>query len=140
MTRKRSTPDKNPFRRKRDDHATETGEDYVELVASLIEEKGEARTVDLAARLGVTAVTVCRTIHRLEKAGLVQSAPYRSIFLTEKGRKVAEFSRERHGVVESFLNALGVPAEVASQDSEGIEHHISLETLACMRKFLKENP
>jgi DtxR family manganese transport transcriptional regulator len=138
MTRKRTSPEKNPFRRKRDDHAAETGEDYVELVATLIQEKGEARTVDLAARLGVTAVTVSRTVKRLEKAGLVRSAPYRSIFLTEQGQKVAEFSRERHDVVESFLNALGVPAELASQDSEGIEHHISEETLTCMRKFLKE--
>ena len=137
MMRKKTPEKKNPYRRIRNDHAAEIGEDYVELVASLIKEKGEARTVDLAERLGVTAVTVSRTVQRLEKAGLIRSAPYRSIFLTDQGKRVAEFSKERHELVRSFLVAVGVSEETAQQDSEGIEHHISEETLTCMREFLK---
>lgn len=132
-----SSKEKNPFLRKRTDHATETGEDYVELVAELIAEKGEARTVDLAKRLGVTSVTVSKTIQRLERDGLVKTEPYRSIFLTDKGRAVAEEVRERHETLRSFLISMGVPAEIAEADSEGMEHHISEETLRCMKRFME---
>lgn len=128
----------NPFLRKRIDHATETSEDYVELVADLTTEKGEARVVDIADRLGVTSVTVSKTISRLEEAGLVKSEPYRSIFLTEEGKRLAETVKARHETVLAFLLALGVPQEIAEGDTEGMEHHISEETLKCMKKFLAE--
>ena len=62
--------------------------------------------------------------------------PYRSIFLTDTGKKLAASSRERHTLVHSFLVALGVPEDVAEEDVEGIEHHVSEETLAAMRTFL----
>jgi DtxR family manganese transport transcriptional regulator len=125
------------FSRKRKDHAQETGEDYVELVADLIEEKGEARVVDIAGRLGVTSVTVTKTIGRLEEAGLVRTEPYRSIFLTDKGRKLAASTKERHEIVKAFLLAIGVSPETAAADSEGMEHHISAETLGRMRDYIK---
>jgi DtxR family manganese transport transcriptional regulator len=128
----------NPYSRTRKDHSRETGEDYVELVADLIEEKGEARTVDLAGRLGVTSVTVSKTVGRLEEAGLVKTEPYRSIFLTEKGRQLAEAARRRHETVRSFLVAIGVRPQTAEEDSEGMEHHISEETLGRMQAFLND--
>ena len=62
--------------------------------------------------------------------------PYRSIFLTDSGRAIAQASRERHELVHSFLIAVGVPAEVAETDAEGIEHHVSTETLDAMKRFL----
>jgi DtxR family manganese transport transcriptional regulator len=126
----------NPFLRKRSDHATETSEDYVELVADLTSKKGEARVVDIADRLGVTSVTVSKTISRLEDAGLVKSEPYRSIFLTDEGKRLAETVKARHETVLAFLLALGVPQEIAEGDTEGMEHHISEETLECMRRFI----
>jgi DtxR family manganese transport transcriptional regulator len=126
------------FRRVRDAHQTELAEDYVELVADLIEETGEARIVDLAERLGVTKATVNNAIQRLQRDGLVTSQPYRSIFLTEKGRALAIASRERHQVVRDMLLALGVDAETAEADAEGIEHHVSEPTLAAFRKFLRK--
>lgn len=124
------------FQRVRDAHQTEMAEDYVELIADLIEEKGEARLVDLADRLGVTRATVNNTIQRLQRRGLVTSQPYRAIFLTEKGRKLAASSRERHQIVKDALIALGVDAATADADAEGIEHHVSEATLAALRKFL----
>lgn len=127
------------FRRVRDAHQTEVAEDYVELVADLIEETGEARVVDLSERLGVTKATVNNTIQRLQRDGLVTSQPYRSIFLTEKGRALAETSRERHHTVRDFLLALGVDADTAEADSEGIEHHVSEPTLEAFRKFLRKS-
>lgn len=124
------------FGRVRDAHQREQAEDYVELIADLIDGLGEARVVDLAGRLGVTNATVNNTIHRLQRDGLVTSKPYRSIFLTEEGRKLAESARERHRIVRAFLVALGVDAESAEADAEGIEHHVSDATLDAFRRYL----
>jgi DtxR family manganese transport transcriptional regulator len=127
----------NRFQRTREDHSLETAEDYVELIARLIEEKGAARGVDLAERLGVSPVTVGKTIKRLVREGFVKAEPYRNVFLTDKGRRLAESSRERHAIVLDFLVALGVPEKSAEADAEGIEHHVSKHTLDAMRRYLK---
>jgi DtxR family manganese transport transcriptional regulator len=124
------------FKRVRDAHQTEMAEDYVELIADLIERKGEARLVDLAECLGVSKPTVNGAIQRLQRDGLVSSERYRSIFLTEKGRGLAQCSRERHRVVRELLIALGVDAETADADAEGIEHHVSEATLEAFRRHL----
>lgn len=131
-----TNPSADRFHRTREDHSRENAEDYVELIEALIEETGEARAVDLAERLGVSHVTVSKTIQRLQREGYVTTQPYRSIFLTDKGRQVAVDSRARHELVLKFLRKLGVPEAVAETDSEGIEHHVSEETLDAMRRFL----
>lgn len=120
----------------REQHALETAEDYVELVAKLIEENGEARAIDIARVFGVSHVTVGKIIRRLQKLGLVSAEPYRSIFLTKAGHKLAEESKQRHEMVLKFLLALGVPQNIAETDSEGIEHHVSKETLKAFSNFL----
>ena len=124
------------FRRSRHDHAGETAQDYVEAIADLKTAGGEARVVDLARRLGVTHVTVNRTLSRLQRAGYVNTQPYRAIFLTDAGRKLAEESKRRHETVVAFLRALGVPQKAAEMDAEGIEHHVSPETLAAFERRL----
>lgn len=111
-------------------------EDYVELIADLLDAHGEVRQVDLAARMGVAQPTVARMLKRLEDEGLVERRPYRGTFLTAAGRALAETARERHTVVEAFLLSLGVDAATARQDAEGIEHHVSPETLAAFRRAL----
>lgn len=123
-------------RHTRDEHAQETAQDYVELIADLIAESGEARITDLAGRLGITHVTVGRTIQRLQRAGLVTTQPYRSVFLTDAGVTLAKKSRERHQMIVAFLEAIGVPTTIAERDAEGIEHHVSPETLAAIRRML----
>lgn len=120
----------------RDAHQRELAEDYVELIADLIERKGEARVVDLAGCLGVTNATVNNAIQRLRRGGLVTSKPYRSIFLTEQGQELAKTTRERHRVVREFLIALGVDPKTADTDAEGIEHHVSDATLHAFRSYL----
>lgn len=124
--------------RTREEHAQETAQDYVELIAELIEGSGAARVTEMARRLGVTHVTVNRTIQRLIRGGLVTAEPYRSIFLTDAGKKLSEESRRRHRIVSDFLESLGVPADVAHVDAEGMEHHVSEETLRAFTKHLKE--
>jgi DtxR family manganese transport transcriptional regulator len=121
----------------RREHANEIAEDYVEAIADLVAEMGEARVVDLASRLGVTHVTVNRTIARLQKAGWVTSRPYRAISLTDQGRTLAAACRRRHETVLAFLISLGVPEEIAAMDAEGIEHHVSPKTLAAFKASLR---
>jgi len=126
------------FSEVRDAHTRELTEDYVELIADLIDGRGEARAADLAKRFGVTAATVNNTIKRLERDGFVTSPPYRSIFLTEAGRDLAEKCRARHELVRDFLTALGVDRKIADRDAEGIEHHVSAETLEAFRRFVED--
>jgi DtxR family transcriptional regulator, manganese transport regulator len=124
-----------PFRCTREAHHTEIAEDYVELIAELIDTSGEARGADIARRLGVTQATVANTVARLQRSGLVTFAPYRSIFLTEEGRALAERCRRRHEVVLAFLRSIGVSEEEARRDAEGIEHHVGNETLAAFERL-----
>ena len=125
------------FERIRRAHQSEIAEDYVEMISDLIGETGEARAVDLASRFGVTSPTVNATIQRLQREGLVESRPYRSIFLTQAGKKLAETSRAKHQIVRDFLIAIGVNDDVAEQDAEGVEHHVSEQTLSKFEEYLK---
>ena len=124
------------LKRIRADHSAELAEDYVEMIADLIDERGEARCTDIAMRLGVANATVVKTLKRLQTMGLVTQEPYRAIFLTTDGWKMAEDGKRKHAIVEKFLLALGVSYDTARIDSEGIEHHVSIETLRAMAKFL----
>ena len=97
------------FAQVRNARNTETAEDYTEMIADLIRETGEARAVDLAKHFGVTGPTVNSIIRRLVREGLVESRPYRSIFLTEKGKLLADYCKKRHEIVYNFLIKIGVP-------------------------------
>lgn len=99
---------------------------------------GEARVVDLAAQLGVSHATVIQTVKRLQRDGLVTSEPYRSIFLTDIGRGMAKEAKHRHEVTVALLKKLGVGDETAEADAEGMEHHVSMETLKAFKHFLGE--
>jgi len=123
------------LRSTREAHSRETVEDYVEAIADLVAATGEARVTDLARELGVSHVTVNRTIARMQRDGFVSSLPYRAIFLTETGKQLAAESKARHQTVEAFLKAIGVPEAIAQKDAEGIEHHVSRETLAAFAQL-----
>ena len=138
MPRKAIDESAAKFDRIRRAHQSEVAEDYVEMIADLIAETGEARTVDLAARFGVTSPTVNAIIQRLYREDLVETRPYRSIFLTDAGQALAEEARDRHRIVRDFLVAIGVPQTVAEEDAEGIEHHVSAETLAVFAKITNQ--
>ncbi len=139
MPRKAIAESAAKFDRIRRAHQSEVAEDYVEMIADLIAETGEARTVDLAARFGVTSPTVNAIIQRLYREDLVETRPYRSIFLTEAGQALAEEARDRHRIVRDFLVAIGVSETVAEEDAEGIEHHVSAETLAVFAKITNQD-
>ena len=127
------------FNQVREAHKTEATEDYVELIDDLIRVHGEARLVDVASRMGVTQPTASKTLARLQRDGFINSEPYRSIFLTPEGKSLADESRLRHEVVFNFLLAIGVDRDAAIRDSEGMEHHVSEETLKVFKKIIREN-
>ena len=123
------------FEAVREARRSETAEDYVELIDDLIKATGEARVVDVAARMGVSHATVNRILARLVKEGLVNTQPYRSIFLTDAGSGLAQESRERHRIVVEFLCALGIDETTAQRDAEGIEHYVSTETIEAFQNW-----
>lgn len=123
------------FKRTRTAHAQETAEDYVEAIADLIARRGEARVRDLSKMMGVSHVTVSRIIARIAAEGLVDTSPYRPIALTHAGRRLAARAQRRHEIVVGFLLALGVPLRQAAIDAEGIEHHVSAETIRAMERL-----
>jgi DtxR family manganese transport transcriptional regulator len=126
------------FARQREADRTATAEDYVELIADLLREEGEARAVDLARRMGISQATVTATIGRLQRDGLVETKPYRGLFLTSEGERLAATAKARHDLVVRFLLALGLDHETAEADAEGVEHHVSEEALKAFERFLAE--
>ncbi len=124
--------------RTRSDHASEVAEDYVEAIADAIAAQGICRAMDLVAHFDVTHATVNNTISRLQRDGLVVTEPYQPISLTAKGKRMAAKARQRHEVVKAFLRWIGVSESTATVDSEGIEHHVSDETLQAMKRVMAD--
>ena len=127
---------KKHFERIRSDHRTEITEDYLEAIAAFIAESGRCRGGDLATHFSVSHATVTQTLNRLKDAELVESEPYGPISLTRSGRRIAKKAKERHELVLAFLLKIGVSEKVAIVDAEGIEHHVSDQTLSCFKNFL----
>lgn len=131
--------DPSRFEKVRNDHRTETAEDYIEAIADIVHARGECRVRDLAELMGVSHVTVSRTVSRLEEAKLVDRRPYHPIRLTAAGEQMAAESRRRHHVVHAFLRAIGVPESDARRDAEGIEHHVGESTLQAMQRIIDQH-
>ncbi|MBS4163398.1 Transcriptional regulator MntR [Candidatus Protochlamydia amoebophila] len=125
------------FAATREHHIAETAEDYVEMILDIISLKGEARICDIAKQMGVSHVTVIRTVKRLEKKGYLITKQHQPIMLTDKGANLASFSKKRHLFLLEYLMALGVPESIAEIDVEGIEHHISQVTIEAFQKHLE---
>ncbi len=126
----------NQHLRTRRDHASETAEDYVEAIASIEANGTECRLKDLSAHFGVSHVTASKILARLSREGLVETKPYSPVRLSEQGFAMAKAARQRHQLVLDFLIALGVTPDTAQIDAEGLEHHVSDETIRCIKKFL----
>ena len=128
---------KSQYSNIRNQNKNEILEDYVEAIQEISEIKGDVKNADLAIHFGVSQATINKNLKRLITSKLATSEPYRSIFLTNEGKKLAAISKEKHNIVYQFLIKLGVSKKVAQYDSEGIEQHVSDETLKLMKNFLK---
>lgn len=122
--------------RVRRQHSDELAEDYVEAIDGLLGGGGPARVTDLQGIFGVSHVSVIRALQRLEERGLVERNAEDGLQLTRSGKAMAVKAAARHALVVRFLVALGVSPEQADADAEGMEHHLSGETLAALERFV----
>ena len=122
---------------------SQSAEDYLERIHELIEEKGYARVVDIASSLKVKQASVTSMVQKLGELGYLKYEKYRGLILTEKGREVARKIRRRHQTLSRFFSLFGLDAETQREDIEGIEHHLSHETvevLADLARFFESDP
>lgn len=129
-------PGLNRYRRTRLDHSSETATDYVKAIWIIRKHRIECRLIDLARYFHVSHVTVNRILARLEREFLVTTVRYGPVSLTQEGELLAKESLAKHQIVLSFLVAIGVQPETAEADAEGIEHHVSRQTLECMQRSI----
>lgn len=115
---------------------TPTMEDYIELIYKIIEEKSYARVSDIAERLNVLPSSVTKMVQKLDQDGYLIYERYRGLSLTEKGKQTGQQLLQRHQLLEDFLTLIGVDEENIYQDVEGIEHHISWQTLECIDELM----
>ena len=124
-------------------NASVSNEDYLERIYELIQLKGYARPVEIARELGVSQPSVTSMIQKLAAAGLLNYEKYRGLTLTEAGQRIAECIQERHLILTRFLSLLQIPQEAQMSDIEGMEHHLSDETvraLAALSDYLETRP
>ncbi|MBE7498138.1 MAG: transcriptional regulator MntR [Verrucomicrobiaceae bacterium] len=113
-------------------------EDYLEQIHNLITLKGYARVVDIAANLKISQASVTNMIQRMDADGLVVYERYRGVVLTETGRQVGEEIARRHEVLTRLLAGFGLDPATVHQDVEGMEHHISRQTLEVLTLLMEE--
>lgn len=122
---------------------SQSAEDYLERIHELIEAKGSAHVADIAQSLKVGQPSVTSMVQKLADEGYLRYEKYRSITLTDAGRAVALRIRDRHIVLANFFTLFGLDDETQARDIEGIEHHLSpdtLQTLADLTDFFQQNP
>ena len=112
-------------------------EDFLEIIVELEDMHGEARVSDIASNLAISRPTVVRMLGKMAKEGWIEKNPYRPVKLCPKGRQHAEWMRERHGILFSFLRLLGIDETTAHHETEGIEHHLSESTVKTIENLIQ---
>ena len=123
--------------------STSREEDYLEVIAELVELKGYATTLDISRFMSVSPPSVTKMLQKLDEKKYLEYEKYHGINLTNKGKQVADTIRRKHSTLLEFFEILNVGKEIANQDTEGLEHHLNAKTIRQLRKyitFLKSNP
>ncbi|RAV21086.1 transcriptional regulator MntR [Paenibacillus contaminans] len=123
--------------------ATPSMEDYLERIYRLIDAKGYARVSDIAEGLEVHPSSVTKMIQKLDKDNYLVYEKYRGLVLTSKGKKIGKRLVDRHHLLEQFLTTIGVQEENIYKDVEGIEHHLSWDSITCIEtlvEFFRRDP
>ena len=118
-------------------------EDYLEVIAELVDMKGYATTLDISRYMNVSPPSVTKMLKKLDTNGYLYYEKYHGISLTPTGEQLAETIRQKHGTLLDFFEILGIGRDIANQDAEGIEHDLNPKTMRQLRKFitfLKSNP
>ncbi len=116
----------------------ESAEMYLETIYQLAQQKGTVRSMDIVEAMGYSKASISRAVGLLKKNGYLLSDESGFLTLTETGRQVAQKVYERHTVLTQALMALGVDREIAAEDACKIEHTISDETFAALKKYMKD--
>ncbi|MFP3721031.1 transcriptional regulator MntR [Niallia circulans] len=122
---------------------TPSMEDYIERIYNLIEDKGYARVSDIAEGLSVHPSSVTKMVQKLDKDEYLVYEKYRGLVLTPKGKKIGKRLVYRHELLEQLLRIIGVKEENIYDDVEGIEHHLSwdsIDRIGDLVQFFEENP
>ena len=123
--------------------STISEEDYLEVIAELVELKGYATTLDISRFMNVTPTSVTKMLQKLDEKKYLEYEKYHGINLTNAGKQVADSIRRKHSALLEFFDILNVGKEIANKDTEGLEHHLSDKTIKQLKKyitFLKSNP
>ena len=127
---------------KRQEHTSHLGspaiEDYLEQIHNLIGSKGYARVVDIAQNLGISQASVTNMIQRLDAEGYVIYERYRGVVMTEAGKKIGQEIAQRHEVLTRLLSGFGLDPKTVHEDVEGMEHHMSRQTLDVLTLLMEE--
>ncbi len=115
---------------------SEANEDYLERISELLSEKGYVRVSDMAEKLAIKPASVTNMIQKLERLGYVKREPYRGFTLTALGQRVGKKISRRHVILKEFLTLLGVPMKVMQRDIEGLEHHLSDESVKGLERLI----
>lgn len=113
-------------------------EDYLERILDLINTKGYARVADIAQGLKISQASVTNMVQRLDAEGLLKYEKYRGLVLTTAGETLARNIMRRHHLLTDFLRMLGIDESVIYRDVEGMEHHISPQTLHAIEALVEE--
>jgi len=116
---------------------TPSMEDYLEKIYRLIDEKGYARVSDIAEGLEVHPSSVTKMIQKLDKDNYLIYEKYRGLVLTNKGKKIGKRLVDRHHLLETFLSIIGVQEDKIYADVEGIEHHLSWDSITCIESLVE---
>jgi Mn-dependent DtxR family transcriptional regulator len=116
---------------------TPSMEDYLERIYRLIDEKGYARVSDIAEGLEVHPSSVTKMIQKLDKDNYLIYEKYRGLVLTNKGKKIGKRLVDRHHLLETFLTIIGVQEDKIYADVEGIEHHLSWDSITCIESLVE---
>lgn len=115
----------------------ESGENYLETILILTKRNGSVRSIDIAEEMNFTKASVSRAMSILKRDEYIIMEPDGRILLTKEGQKKAAAVYDRHVTLTRFINEiLGVDEEIAEKDACRIEHIISPETFAGIKKML----
>ncbi len=117
-------------------HLHQSGEDYLETILILRQEKGTVRSIDVAQRMGYSKPSVSRAMSILRADGYIEMERSGAITLTAEGERVALTMYERHRLLTQWLVSLGVSPEVAASDACRMEHALSTQTFECIKKYV----
>jgi len=123
--------------------STTREEDYLEVIAELVELKGYATKLDISRFMNVSPPSVTKMLQKLDEKKYLEYEKYHGINLTNRGKQVADTIRRKHSTLLEFFEILNIGKEIANQDTEGLEHHLNPKTIRQLRKyitFLKSNP